>query len=210
MRLILIRHGETQLNRDGRVQGRDSEPLNRTGRAQARAVAGALSGDAPFALYASPLTRAMETAQAISDAFQVPCTPLRGLEEIDTGELNGLTGQEMKERFPELMQEWDRNPASVRMPGGESMVEVRQRAWKAVTTLLERHDEQTAVAVSHNFAICTIVCKVLGTPLRHFRRLNQELGAITRLHVGGDWGALVSFNETWHLKSIRPRDRSGG
>ena len=83
MRLILVRHGETQLNRDGRIQGINDDPLNSTGRAQARAVAEPLHRDLPFVLYSSPVARALETARIISGILHVQATPLEGLKEAD-------------------------------------------------------------------------------------------------------------------------------
>ena len=206
MRLILVRHGETRLNRDGRVQGHGDVPLNLTGRAQAKAAAGALVGDQPFTLYASPLARALETAKIISESLRVPLTPLEGLEEVDAGELAGLTPQEMRERHPDFMTRWEEDPAKAKMPGGESVEEARDRAWPVVVSLLRRHPDETVVAISHGFKISAIVSRVLDMPPRHFLRLRQDLGAITRLELSQDHGVLLSLNETWHLRSIHPED----
>ena len=200
MKLILARHGETQLNRDGRVQGINDTPLNATGRAQARALAAALSDDLPFLLYGSTVARATETAQVISEALRVRFTPLRGLEEMDVGRLLGLTGQEMRRRFPDIMRRWAENPAPVQMPGGESLQEVQDRAWRAVTELVDGHPDETVVAVTHNFTIQTIICRVLGMPLKSFRRLRPGLGSITRLELYPGRGVVVSLSETQHLR----------
>lgn len=202
MRLILIRHGETQLNRDGRIQGVNDSPLNTTGRAQAKALALALMQDLPLLLYASPVARAMETAQVISEALKVPFTLHGGLAEAAAGELEGLTGAEMRLRYPEFAERWAADSGSAQMPGGESLGQVQERAWCAVSELLEKHPDDTVAVVTHNFTIQTILCMVLETPLRNSRRFRQDLGSITRLDLAHELGALVSLNETWHLWSI--------
>ena len=209
MKLILVRHGETRLNNEGRIQGIGAAPLNATGRAQAHAAGQALKGDLPFALYTSPIARALETARIMSEAFQVDLTKLDGLEEADAGDLEGLNGAEMRERFPEFAERWSRDSATTPMPGGESLLQVEERAWRAVTGLIDKHPEDTVVAVTHNFTIQTIICSVLELPLHNSRRLRHDLGAISRLEITPDHRALVSLNETWHLQALADEPASG-
>ncbi len=199
LKLILVRHGETDFNRDGRIQGRGRQPLNSTGLTQAGAVGEAVSAEMPFRLYSSPLVRAMQTAESISEAAQVTAVPLEGVEELDTGEFEGLTGPELRQRFPEIMASWDRNPDSTQMPGGESLRQVQDRAWKAVTDVARANPNQKVVIVTHNFPIQTLICRALDVPVNNFRRLSVALGSITRLNFTGSKAGLVSMNETWHL-----------
>ena len=202
MRLILVRHGETELNREGRILGTTDVSLNATGRAQARAVAEALLADLPLKMYTSPLARALETAKIISDALGVTPTPLSELQELDAGDLDGLAAAEARARYPEFASRWDRDPGTAQMPGGESLLQVQQRAWVAVTRLMDKHPDDTVVAVTHDFTIKTIVCAALEIALRNFRRLRQSVGSITRLDLTPAHGVLVSMNETWHLQSL--------
>ena len=202
MKLILVRHGETELNRDGRIQGIDDASLNETGRAQALPIAEALSHDLPFQLYTSPVARALETAQVISDFDGVPLTQVNGLEEADVGEMSGLAGREMRQRYPEFMKQWAQDSGTAQFPGGESLLQVQDRAWGVITRLMDRHVGGTVVAVSHHFTIKTIICKVLEMPLHNSLRLQQELGSITRSETSPGRATLVSLNETWHLRSI--------
>lgn len=200
LRLLLVRHGETQLNKEGRIQGINNAPLNATGSEQARALARALSADLPFQLYTSPVARALETAKVISDALGVPITPLDGLEEANAGALEGLTGAQMRQLYPEFAARWANDAGTAQMPGGESLLQVQGRAWGAIADLVQRHPDQTVVAVTHNFTIQTIVCAVLEMPLQNARRLRQNVGSITRLDLSPAGNALVSLNETWHLR----------
>ena len=200
MKLILVRHGQTESNRLGRIQGINKAPLTDVGRGQAEAAARALVADAPFALYSSPLPRALETATIIGTRTDTVPVQVGELVEMDVGEFEGLPGPQLRERFPDVMSVWDSDPASAVMPGGESLYDVRDRAWSAVKSLAERHDSEAVVAVTHNFTIHTIVCTALDMPLNNFRKLRIDLGALTRLEISGARTTLVSLNETWHLK----------
>lgn len=190
------------MNKTGRFQGINDEPLNATGRAQAQAVASALEEGLPFHLYASPVHRAMETAQTIADKLDVSLTQKKGLEEADIGELEELTGPEMRERYPDFVKRWTEDAGVAQMPGGESLSQVQVRAWKAITELIAKHAEETVVAVTHNFTLQTIVSKVLEVPLRNSRRLRQDLCSITRVEFTDSRTTLLSLNETWHLRSL--------
>ena len=200
MKLILVRHGQTESNRLGRIQGVNEAPLNDAGRAQAEAAARALAPDAPFVLYSSPLPRALQTARAIGERNDARPIEIEDLVEMDVGEFEGLSGPQLRERFPDVMRVWDEDPASAVMPGGESLRHVQGRAWPAVASLAERHESETVVAVTHNFTIHAIVCAALDMPLNNFRKLRIDLGSITRLEISGARTTLVSLNETWHLK----------
>lgn len=202
MRLILVRHGETQLNKEGRFQGIDDTPLNATGRTQSHALSRALAADMPFVMYSSTVPRALETARIVSEDLHVPFLPVQGLEELDIGELSGLDGEEMRWSCPGFLESWRKDPSAVKLPGGESIVELRDRVWHAIVMLGEKHSDDTVVAVSHNFAILTVVFKALNMPLSQFRRLQHDLCAITRLEISQDQCRLVSFNETLHLNSL--------
>ena len=199
MRLVLVRHGETRLNKDGRILGVGDEPLNSTGREQARSISEELRCDLPFELYTSPVIRAWETAQTLSASLDVPAVSLAELSEADAGDLEGLTGREMRDRYPEFAQRWDQDASTARMPGGESLSEVQERAWSAIEALLNDHPDETVVAVTHNFTIQTIVCRVLDMPLRNFQRLRHDVGSITRLELTDSRQTVVSLNQTSHL-----------
>lgn len=206
LKLILIRHGETDFNRDGRIQGKGAQPLNETGLAQAAAAGRAMSSEMPFDLYCSAIPRAVQTAQAISDAANVKAVPLHGVEELDPGEFEGLTGPEMRQRFPEVMKSWDGDPGPTSMPGGESLRQVQARAWEAVSRfrkLARANPDQKVVIVTHNFPIQTIICQVLGMPLNNYGRLSVGLGSITRIELTDSNARLVSMNESWHLQADR-------
>ena len=200
MRLILARHGETSWNREGRSQGQIPTELNDKGIRQARNSAQALRLFPVRALYSSPLRRAMQTAETIGQALSLPVIPLEGLKEMDLGRLNGLTDDDMRQNFPEIINRWREDPSAVQMPGGESLLVVQERAWNTLESIRRGDDDNPAVAVSHNFVIGVIVLRVLGLPLSNFQRIRVELGSLTTLeHTRNRW-RLVSLNETLHQR----------
>ena len=203
MNLILVRHGETEANRRGLIQGVSAAPLNDLGLAQAEAAARAVASETPFALYASPLLRAAQTADAIARRAGVQAETEAGLIEMNVGEFEGLSGRELRERFPDVMRRWDENAFETTLPGGESLADVQERAWLTVQALAERHEpDDTAVAATHNFTIQMIVCAALDMPPNGFRRLRIALGSITRLDADARGISLVSLNETLHLREV--------
>ena len=204
MKLILVRHGETDANKRGLIQGVSAAPLNELGLAQAEAAARAVEFEAPFALYASPLLRAAQTAAAIARRAGIEPLTESGLIEMDVGDFDGLTGRELRERFPDVMRRWDENAFYTALPGGESLADVQARAWRTIQNLAQRHEpDDTVVAVTHNFTIQMIVCSTLDMPPNGFRRLKVDLGSITRMDVDARRTALVSLNETMHLRHVR-------
>ncbi|MFQ5934300.1 MAG: histidine phosphatase family protein [Dehalococcoidia bacterium] len=203
MRLILVRHGETDANREGRIQGIGNDPLNATGRSQAAALGEHLETYKLDAVYSSPLARALETAEAIARHHNLRPIELKGLQELDIGELDGLTGEEVKERHPDVLEEWMRDVSSLRMPGGESIVELQDRAWAAVQAIAEGHPKGVVVGVSHNFAIQSILCKALDLKLDSFRRIRQDLGAISILELTDRHPILITLNDRCHWAESR-------
>ncbi len=208
MRLILIRHGETDLNKNGRFQGLDEASLNSKGRVQAHRLSSVLPFDLPFTMYSSPLPRSLETSSIISETVLVDYTIVPELQELNIGELSGLNGEETRVLYPGLMEEWNKDPASVRFPNGESLKELQERVWNSVLKLYSKHYDETVVAVSHNFAISAVVSKVVGLALSKIRGLSHDLCGITRIEIAKDRYCLTSFNETMHLREILPGDWS--
>ena len=200
-RLLLVRHGETDSNAEGRTQGRRDVPLNERGRRQAAALAEMLREHAPTTVYSSPAGRARETAGAVAGALGLEVTIDERLAELDHSELDGLTGAEMRERYPEFLRRWrDEDPAELRIPGGESMGDAQIRMVAAAESIAKTHRDGTVVIASHNLALHALICHALGTPLASFRQFRQDLAALTILEVYDDGAfAVVTLNERCHL-----------
>ncbi len=199
MRLVLIRHGETAHNRDQVTLGRSDVPLNERGQAQAQALAASFRRP-PDAIYASPLQRAFATATAIGAATGVAVIAEAALIEMDVGEMEHLTGRELRERYPDFLGFWlSGGAADARMPGGETLREVQDRAWGAIERIGAEHPQGEVVAVSHNFVILTLVCRALGLPLADFRRLKQALAAKTVIDLRDGVATLLQLNDNAHI-----------
>ena len=203
MKLLLIRHGETSWNRQRRVQGsRSDTELGQRGREQAERIALSLRNQRVDAIYSSPLKRAVETAKAIARACGLEVKIAHDLREIDAGELEGLSQEELKKRYQEFWKGWREGDPSFPLPGGESLQEVQGRAWGEIERIRERHPEDTVAVVGHLMANLSIICRALGLDLGHMGRLRQDPAAINVLQITPQGNSLLLFNDTCHLEGV--------
>jgi glucosyl-3-phosphoglycerate phosphatase len=173
-RTVLVwRHGQTAWNAQRRFQGQLDVSLDDVGREQAARAAALLAGFAPSAIVSSDLVRARETAQALADVTGLPIATDPRLREIDVGVWQGLTFDEVSERFPAEAASW-RDGGDGRRGGGESLVEVGARAVAAVDdALLGLADDGTLVVVTHGAAGRAIVASMIGLPTPLWRSLGS-------------------------------------
>ena len=203
MLLYLLRHGETDWNAQRRIQGVADTPLNETGFSQARALAAPLRGRPIAALYTSHLRRARQTAEAIAEALGLEVRLEPRLAELDQGKLEGLQIEEIEVHHNGFMAAWRSRPAHLRMPGGETLAELQERAWAAVEDLRSAHPRETIAAVSHNLAISAVLCRVLGIDLNAFRRIRQFNAALNLIeHSPARGWNVVIMNSLAHLSGI--------
>jgi len=144
MRIILVRHGQTEWNAGERAgehfRGRMDIALNALGHRQAQAVGARLAGVDLGAVYASPLRRAMATARPIAEAHGLRVVPFDGLLDIDYGQWSGRSHRDVAVEWPDLYRAWRTVPHQVRIPGGESLSDVRARVSDGLATVVTRHD----------------------------------------------------------------------
>lgn len=211
--VFLVRHGETEWNRVERFRGRADVPLNHTGLRQAEATGGRLAADRfptgeschkITAIFSSPLTRAAQTAEAIArnTGLQVQTHP--GLIDIDYGQWQGLTPDEARSRWPDIVDAWYHSPHLACIPGGETLVELRSRAMATVNDLAARHTGKTIVVVGHTAINRIILLGVLGLGNDRFWHIRQEPCAINVFEIGSGETTLVSLNDTCHLHDEGP------
>jgi len=199
MKLILVRHGETQWNRENRIVGHTEIGLTPDGHRQVALLARALGEEKIDAIYSSPLRRAVETASAIAEQHGMDVVTDDALKEVDAGELDGIAIEEVVRRYGDFWEAWVRGTGTLRMPGGETMGELQLRAWSVVTRVVGDHPDSTVIMVSHTLTILSILTTVLGMPLADFRRLRLGLASINTLDFKGSVTSLVGFNDTCHL-----------
>ena len=202
MRLILVRHGETDTNKARLALGQADVELNEHGRWQAQRLALSLKREPIAAIYSSPLKRTLATAEPIASSHGLKVQIDDGLIEMDIGEMEGLTFQQVGERYPHFLQAWLGDQAAHEaMPGGERLLDVQERAWQAIERIRERQEHGTVAVVTHNFVILTLLCRVLGLELADFRRLRLSVAAKSVLEMGRDRIIVVGFNDTCHLEA---------
>ncbi|HEX9264467.1 MAG TPA: histidine phosphatase family protein [Candidatus Binatia bacterium] len=189
MQVVLVRHGATDWNLQGRCQGSTDRDLSDVGVRQAKQIAELLSEEEIHAVYSSHLRRARQTAERISQPHNLPVLIEQEVRELDHGELEGLTFNEIKANYADFLVRWRSEPAEICVPGGERLADVAERAWNGLNQIVQRHaDAERILVVSHNFPILGIVCRVSGTHLNQYRTFHLDPCGITRLkYDGGDW-----------------------
>ncbi len=200
LRIILVRHGATPWNQERRIQGGSSDtPLSEVGKKQAGDLARLLNGENIVAIYSSPLQRALDTAQAIAQFHPVEVTVARDLREIEVGEFEGIPMASLGTTLDEFLLEWQQGGELEKLPNGESLADLAQRAWAFIQRLTSKYNDGVVVVVSHYFVILTIICQALEMPLSHIRRMRANAGGVSILDFSDKKPRLVAFNDTCHL-----------
>jgi broad specificity phosphatase PhoE/ribonuclease HI len=203
-RMLLLRHGQTELSRHRRYSGRGNPELTDTGRLQAADAARYLAGKGGIsAVVSSPLTRAFDTAKAAADALGLPVRVDDDLIETDFGEWEGLTFAEAAERHPDLHGRWLRD-TSLPPPGGESFDDVAQRVQRIRDRIIAEHGAATVLVVSHVTPIKSLLRIALAAGPSILHRLHLDLASLSIAEFYPDDGAAVRLvNDTSYL---RPHD----
>lgn len=203
MNILLIRHGQTQWNSEGRVQGRTDIPLNEKGRAQAQAVAQWLSSRRIDAVYSSPLARAFDTAQAIADKHGLEPKKLNGMIEIDFGLWEGKTSPELAKEYPEFWEDWSwhLDEAKSAQMQAESAYAILNRAEKALDEVISQNAPDSVIAIiSHTMPIKLLMANAIGIPLNNMRQVKVENCSICELEIKrGQNRRLITWNEKGFL-----------
>ncbi|MBN1179997.1 MAG: histidine phosphatase family protein [Anaerolineae bacterium] len=207
LELILVRHGQTDANVARQWVGRRETALTDLGRAQAQAVARRLAEQTPraHAVYTSPLSRALHTAQAIAQALGVDPVVIDGLREIDFGTLDGMTLQEMASQYPDVYARWqNKTDNEFTWPGGERRADFFLRAAAACDDILTRHTSGAVVIVAHGGTLRSVLLHLLHTQMEMWWKYEINNGSITRVVVENGAARLVALNDTAHLPAEAP------
>jgi len=201
-KLILARHGETVWNIEKIYRGRVDVNLDEMGIKQAELLGNYLSHWGLEAIYSSPLSRALETANIIARYQKIGVHIAEDLIDFDYGEWQSLPEQEAKRLYPTLHNEWHNNPHKVKMPGGESLEDVRRRVIKVVNDVLARY-QGSVVLVSHRVVNKVLICYLLGLDNSYFWNIKQDVGGITIFNYVDRRFVLTRHNDTSHLKELQ-------
>lgn len=201
-RLIIARHGETDWNVGEIFRGRLDVELNKTGLTQADALGQHLADFSVEAVYSSPLKRALDTARSVAAYHTLEVSVAQGLADFNYGAWQGLTHQEVKERYAELYRRWLTAPHLVTMPDGESLDDVAVRARQVVENVVTSH-EGTVVLVSHRVVNKVLICSLLGLDNSHFWNIRQDVAGMTIFEYEDGRFVLTRHNDTSHLGQAR-------
>ena len=201
-RLVLVRHGQTAWNLEGRAQGHADVPLDDTGRAQAVALAPQIAAMEPSALWSSDLARARETAAVLAEATGLEVRTDPRLREFDAGERSGLTTDEFAERFPDAYAAWRGGHITGRLAGAETIEEVAARMVPALREIWDATPSgEVTVVVAHGACLRVSLLGFLGWPddlLASIRGLDNCGWAVVEEASHGRGVRLASYNETAH------------
>jgi broad specificity phosphatase PhoE len=199
-KLLLIRHGHVDGIAPERFRGRQDVPLSAQGVQQARGVAQRIAQQyRPVVVYTSPLQRCTETAAAIATAAGVGVQVLGDLIDIDYGDWQWLTRDDVRSRWPDLIERWDRAPHLVRFPNGDSLQDLVARVSNVLRMILDRHARETLVVVGHDSSNRALLLQLLDQPMSSYWRFTQHPCALSDIQVTAHGAKLVTLNDTSHL-----------
>ena len=199
-RLLLVRHGETELNSSERFWGHTDVRLSEAGLWQAERLRRLLSTEKIDAVYSSPLSRAQVTAETIVSGHSLEIITCPELREVNFGKLEGLTFAEVSQLYPEVTRLWIERSPELEYPGGESIREFNRRVGRFVGRLDKRTPEETILVVAHSGSLRVLMCRLLGLGVEHWRQLRLDLASLSILETYPQGAILNQLNEICHLR----------
>jgi broad specificity phosphatase PhoE len=202
LRVVLLRHAETDWNRQRRYQGWRDTPLSAAGLVQAEAAGRLLAAEPLAAVWSSPLERARQTAAAIAGPQGLAVRVDEAFREMRFGDWEGLSIDEVAGQFPEIHRAWRETPHLAAVPGAETLAEVRERALAGLETLRAAHDGQRICLVSHGITSRMLILEALGLGLDRIWSLQLSASGISELEFRDDWGVVHRMNTLVHLEQL--------
>ena len=199
LRLFLIRHGETIWNQHYRYQGHTDVPLSKTGEWQASLVAKRLKDEPLDAVFSSDLSRARVTAEIIAREHGLTVTSLPALREIDYGLWEGLTLAEINAQYPGSRDKWLADPENNRVPGGESLAEVRDRALTCLEEIKKKYPNGTIALVGHGGLIAVLLLTFLQEDASFLKRFFARNTNVSLVEFEGPVTRVVFWGDCSHL-----------
>lgn len=198
--VFIARHGETEFNRNGMLQGRGIDaPLNDTGRSQAQRLADYLINYEPTSIISSSLTRAWQTASFYEEKTDLTIQKNKDLDEMDFGDFEGVNMKEIANELDNLQKGWKSGDVSLKIPGGESPEEVFGRADAAARSYINGADSQTIMLFIHGRLIRVLLSEWLGYGLKNMHKVEHRNGAVNHLILKNGSFEPVYLNKTDHL-----------
>ena len=200
--IVLIRHGQTDMNREGRFQGQIDVPLNSIGLAQARRLAERLARERFDAFYCSDLLRTRQTAEPSSSRLDLAAEPMPGLREQHFGILEGLSFPEVTTRHPDELQQWRRHDPDYALPGGESVRQFHRRVLDAIHALALRHPGRSLLVVTHGGVLDMVWRTAQALPLQGPRTCDIPNTGVNRVVVRDERIDIVDWADARHVADL--------
>lgn len=201
--VFVARHGETEFNRKGMLQGRGIDaPLNDTGRSQAQRLADYLTHYEATSIISSSLTRAWQTASFYEEKTDLTVQKNKDLDEMDFGDFEGVSMKEISHELNDLQNGWKNGDVSLKIPGGESPQEVFERANTAARTYINGAETQTIMLFIHGRLIRILLSEWLGYGLKNMHKVEHGNGAVNHLVLKNGSFEPVYLNKTDHLEML--------
>ena len=200
--LILIRHGQTDLNREPRFQGQIDVPLNALGHAQARRLGARLADERVDLIYCSDLSRTRQTAAPVSQQLAIDATPMPSLREQAFGLFEGMAFDEITQRHPELFAQWQRHDPDFALPGGESVRQFHRRVVAAVLEIAAMHEGLTLAVVTHGGVLDMLWRTANALPLQGPRECPIPNAGLNRVRVRDDSIEILGWADDAHVADL--------
>lgn len=200
-RLLLVRHGNTKLNSHERFWGKTDVELGADGIKQAERLRDRLASLKIDAIYASNLSRARVTAEIIAAKHKTAIVTCAELSEINFGYIEGLTFEEISQRYPDLaklLADWSISPE---FPGGESFKEFNERVKRFIPRLENHAPKETILIVAHAGTLRLLICNLMGIDIKYWRQMRLELASLSILDTYPQGAILTLLNDVSHLES---------
>lgn len=200
MKLLLVRHGATLYNEQGRYTGQSDIPLSALGEHQAALLGKRLATEPIDVIVSSDLQRTRATAQAIARHYGLPLYEDANLREVSLGRWESERFVDIKGRYPDQLTLWQVDSAHSAPHGGETITQARDRVVPALVCWQARYPQATMIWVTHGGVIGMLLCHLLGIDLKRRLQFRCYNASITEFDLGGDFPILTYLNDTSHLR----------
>lgn len=203
-RVILIRHGLTEWNNAGRYQGQSNTDLSKDGYNQAKLLAENFPVENVDCIYSSDLKRACATAEAIARKFKLEVITDKAFRELDFGDWEGLTYEEINKVWPEEISNFFGAPENLSIPNGETFMQLAERSVNRLKGIISENNGKTVVVVAHGAVIRSMLATLMHIPLHYLWSIRQDNTAVNVLRFDGDYVMVETINNTAHLGKFLP------
>jgi len=194
LQLILVRHGETEMNRKGAYCGWSDSPLTEKGLGHAQRVARKLENESLHIIFSSDLPRTMKTADIIKEFHDIEHVTVKELREINFGMWEGLDYQEIIGQYPRESKYWQADWTGYTVPQGESLQQMYRRVTAAVDEVINRFQDKNILLVTHGGCIRAILAHLIGGGLEDYWKYKVTHGCITRIEIVDGFSILTALN----------------